>query len=1084
MSRIMVDRRQVIRRPLAFILCLLASLLGAAGSYGSPETGAIWLSNQMGTDGMVSESASVHATPFQGAVEMLLLGPAGIPEDLAAAVRNHVFAADSGTTETIARQIAVAARSGLPLGSRIEQLYAAQDHDDGGFGDLPGYQSNALDTALALEALATAGLLRGEAANYAVAYLLSTQQADGSWQLNHGVNDHRPGAVFYVTAKVLAALHLYRHTYSVFSAIDAGHTWLLSNRDAQDLWLDALVSSQVLISLIPLQADISSLTPHLEALQFAQRPDGDWAGDVFTTALALRAIGLASQPRTNPDEIQIRGRVLDGDTGLGLEGVTVSVSGAQTASVQTSADGAFLVRDLAAGDYSIGLTRSGYGELLATTTAVTGSLIDLGDLRMLRGIIDSEMGVLRGTVTDATDGSPIADARIYINDNQVSGTGADGTYQALDLPPGAAEIRVQATHYDDSAATTTIVAGSVSVFSPVLVRTPQPDPQATRVIGTIVDADTGTALTGVSISLIGTETRTAQSDASGAFAFAGVPAGTYQLVAELTGYTPINGFAAVALGEVSDFGIIRMPRVTDPDVTTGAVRGIVTAADTGEPLAGAVVNLAGVGSVVTSSGGEYEFIDVPAGSLSISASSSGYTTVSGTATLVGGGLLVFSPALQPDIQPDDVVVQGIVLDAATGAPLAGVKITATGTNSRHTWTLADGSYRLESIEPGLVRLATEYSGYQAVTAEVTALGSSTVLFSPVLYAEGQPSGDANSASVAGRLIDAATNLPISGASVELLAGEVIADTQTDINGMFNFGGLTTSEALLVFQAAGYEAADYPVVLQPLMEADIGEVRLRPEGITALLPNLVVSDVDWSARSADPQTLITTGLVMVTLTNTGNTDAQESKVTVGAGGVLLGSNSVARLAPGEQAQVVVPVSGVLPFRDAPLFAAADADGRVVEINEEDNRHDENMGCHLEAQQTPSVTPVQKWIWRPSKERINSSPAVGPLIDTNGDGRINAKDDTYVVAVAGPGIDGSAGWVYAFRGRDKKLLWKSTAETYNTAHLAVGDIDGDGIPEVVAFRYDGGVFALDNEGVVKWEVILTKLAPTGITQRSDI
>src|SRR5690606_12083745 len=113
------------------------------------------------------------------------------------------------------------------------------------------------------------------------------QRADGAWQLNEGALDHGDGTVAYVTARVVSALHLYRHVYPVSASINAGQSWLLSNRDGQGLWFDALVSSQVLLSLIPLQTDMVTLGGALDALQVAQQPAGDWAGDAFTTALAL-----------------------------------------------------------------------------------------------------------------------------------------------------------------------------------------------------------------------------------------------------------------------------------------------------------------------------------------------------------------------------------------------------------------------------------------------------------------------------------------------------------------------------------------------------------------------------------------------------------------------------------------------------------------------------------------------------------------------------------------------------------------------------------------------------------------------------
>jgi hypothetical protein len=46
------------------------------------------------------------------------------------------------------------------------------------------------------------------------------------------------------------------------------------------------------------------------------------------------------------------------------------------------------------------------------------------------------------------------------------------------------------------------------------------------------------------------------------------------------------------------------------------------------------------------------------------------------------------------------VLLGHVTDKTTGQPLAGVEVLVTGKQSAHTYTKADGMYRLPQLEPG------------------------------------------------------------------------------------------------------------------------------------------------------------------------------------------------------------------------------------------------------------------------------------------------------------------------------------------------------------------------------------------------
>ncbi|MEV0715225.1 PQQ-dependent sugar dehydrogenase [Asanoa sp. NPDC050611] len=74
-----------------------------------------------------------------------------------------------------------------------------------------------------------------------------------------------------------------------------------------------------------------------------------------------------------------------------------------------------------------------------------------------------------------------------------------------------------------------------------------------------------------------------------------------------------------------------------PAPTTGTIQGVVTNAGTGTPIVGAAVTLApGGGSTVTATGGAYQFGAVPAGTYTVTATSSGQSAAK-TVTVTAGG---------------------------------------------------------------------------------------------------------------------------------------------------------------------------------------------------------------------------------------------------------------------------------------------------------------------------------------------------------------------------------------------------------------------------------------------------------------
>ena len=144
------------------------------------------------------------------------------------------------------------------------------------------------------------------------------------------------------------------------------------------------------------------------------------------------------------------------------------------------------------------------------------------------------------------------------------------------------------------------------------------------------------------------------------------------------------------------------------------IAGRVTDAQTGRPLPGALIAIANGPEVFAAADGFFRFLDLPAGSYTL------------TASLPGSGSRYAAKSVQvalgtnlatADLALPATTVKGKVKDQS-GQAVRMAEVRVQGSNES-AWSDAQGNYALSGVEAGARRIAVSARGFQKVSEAVT-----------------------------------------------------------------------------------------------------------------------------------------------------------------------------------------------------------------------------------------------------------------------------------------------------------------------------------------------------------------------------
>ena len=223
---------------------------------------------------------------------------------------------------------------------------------------------------------------------------------------------------------------------------------------------------------------------------------------------------------------------------------------------------------------------------------------------------------------------------------------------------------------------------------------------------------------------------------------------------------------------------------------SGSVSGSVSDSS-GIALAGASVSFSG-GSTATDASGNYSFANVPAGSYNITASDSGYNSVTLPVTVTAGTNSTLNFQLSASTSNSPGTIAGTVTNISTGAAISGATVTHDGIS---TTTGTNGGYAFSSVAPGTYNVTASHSGYFNQTKSVTVNSGATSTLNFALATGGKIAGTVTNSS----------GTVISGAAVNITGGVIstTVNTTTNSSGVYNSNWIPVGTYTLTVSASGH-----------------------------------------------------------------------------------------------------------------------------------------------------------------------------------------------------------------------------------------------------------------------------------------
>lgn len=236
---------------------------------------------------------------------------------------------------------------------------------------------------------------------------------------------------------------------------------------------------------------------------------------------------------------------------------------------------------------------------------------------------------------------------------------------------------------------------------------------------------------------------------------------------------------------------------------------------TGVALPGIAVALAGSASRsgATDASGVFQQSALPPGAYQLTASHSGYASVSVALNLKAGVLADVGMLRMSRSSTDGATtasVGGVVVDASTSQALPGVLVSVAGAG-KSAVTDGQGRYNIDAIAPGAYSISATKAGYSSAATSFSAAAGGSYTFSPRLPLTATGGDDSTGCRIYGKLLKATGGSPVAGASIAL-SGANSKVAASDATGSYVLSGLVSGSTTIRVTATGYDTVQAAAVL--------------------------------------------------------------------------------------------------------------------------------------------------------------------------------------------------------------------------------------------------------------------------------
>ncbi len=384
----------------------------------------------------------------------------------------------------------------------------------------------------------------------------------------------------------------------------------------------------------------------------------------------------------------ISGVVTDSE-GNGLEGVAVELSGDASLTVTTDVDGNYTFEDVDRGSYTVTPSLDGY-EFDPDSRDLSISMKDAGSVDFTAMLLPRTVsGFIAGPDGAGLDGVTVE----LSGDATYSAVTAAGNFVFNEVVQGDYTLRSVIDNHIVEPLSLEVSVDKIDITG--LIFSIRPMPSVSGVIAGVSGA-------GITVELRGETIRNVTTEADGSYLFKYVAAGDYTVTPYCPGYLFEPSIADITVAQddvTADFVSTMAPRTVSGSVVD----------ENGQPLDGAVVELSGPESKITTTGnGQFTFNEVRQGQYTVSVTLAGYTVTPPTQTITVGMQDVSGLQFNARALP---AIDGVVWDIKLNKPSSGITVKLRGDVEREAETGADGRYRFDHLESGTYTVSLVQSGF-------------------------------------------------------------------------------------------------------------------------------------------------------------------------------------------------------------------------------------------------------------------------------------------------------------------------------------------------------------------------------------